>query len=63
MTRRSLGVILSFVILLMLPLQSVAATQKETVEASVNLVLSTISNPAFKAKSKDERIAIISSEI
>lgn len=32
MTRRSLGVILSFVILLMLPLQSVAATQKETVE-------------------------------
>ncbi len=63
MTRRSLGVILTIVILLMLPLQSIAATPKETVEAAVNQVLSTISDPAFKAKSKDERIAIISSEI
>ena len=63
MIRRSMGGILILAIFLMVPLPSIAATPKETVEAAVNQVLSTLSAPAFKAKSKDERIAIISSKI
>ncbi len=63
MNRRSRGVILILAMLLMTPLPTLAASPKETVEAAVNQVLSTLSDPAFKAKSKDERIAIISSEI
>ena len=63
MTSRFIGVILILVILLLTPLHNFAATPKETVEAGINQVLSTLSDPGFKAKSKDERIAIISSKI
>jgi phospholipid transport system substrate-binding protein len=47
----------------MVPLCAYAATPKETVEAGVNNLLKTLGDSAFKAKSKDERIAIISKEI
>ena len=63
MIRRTFGAILILGILLTIPLRSFAATPKEAVEAAVNQVLSKLSDPAFKTKSKDERIAIISSEI
>jgi phospholipid transport system substrate-binding protein len=55
--------ILMVTILIVIPLQSYAATPKETVEAGVNKLLKTLGDPAFKAKSEDERIAIISKEI
>jgi phospholipid transport system substrate-binding protein len=63
MNRRSTGVILILAVFLMIPFQSQAATPKETVEAGVNKLLKTLGEPAFKAKPKDERIAIISAEI
>ena len=63
MNRRSTGVILILVVFLMIPFQSQAATPKETVEAGVNKLLKTLGEPAFKAKPKDERIAIIGAEI
>ena len=63
MNRRSTGVILILAVFLMIPFQSQAATPKETVEAGVNKLLKTLGEPAFKAKPKDERIAIIGAEI
>ena len=57
------GLIMILVALVMLPLHAYAATPKETVEAGVNDLLKTLGDPAFKAKPKDERIAIISEEI
>ncbi len=50
-------------ILIVIPLQSHAATPKETVETGVTKLLKTLGDPAFKAKSEDERIAIIGTEI
>ena len=61
--RKYVGLILSLAIFLVIPIQGIAATPKETVEAGVDKVLATLSDPAFKAKPKDERIAIISEEI
>ena len=55
--------ILYIAIFLVIPLQSHAATPKETVETGVNQVLATLSDPAFKTKPKDEQIAIISKKI
>ena len=57
------GLILILVALVMMPLHAYAATPKETVETGVNNLLSTLGDAAFKAKTKDERIAIISKEI
>ena len=54
---------LSLAILLVIPIQSFAATPKETVETGVNNLLKTLGDPSFEAKSNDERIAIISKEI
>ena len=54
---------LSLAMLLIIPIQSFAVTPKETVEAGVNNLLKTLEDPSFKAKPKDERIAIISTEI
>jgi phospholipid transport system substrate-binding protein len=48
---------------MMIPLQGFAATPMETVETGVNKVLQTLSDPAFKAKSKEEQITAISAEI
>ena len=53
--------ILSF--LLLIPLQGFGATPKETVETAVNGILKTLGDPAFKAKPKDQQIAIIGEEI
>jgi phospholipid transport system substrate-binding protein len=63
MIRRYIGVVLIFTVLLMIPLQSFAATPKETVETGVNKLLATLGDPAFKAKAKDEQIAQIGEEI
>jgi phospholipid transport system substrate-binding protein len=63
MNKRYAGLILIFAFLIMIPLQAYAATPKETVETGVNKVLKTLSDPAFKAKSKDQQIAAISAEI
>ncbi len=63
MNRRFTGVILIFAVLLIIPLQGYAATPKETVETGVNKVITTLSDPTFKAKAKDEQIAQIGKEI
>jgi len=63
MNKRFAGLMLIFSFLMLIPLQSYAATPKETVEAGVNKLLKTLSDPALKAKPKDERIAIIGAEI
>ena len=63
MIRRYIGVVLIFTVLLMIPLQSFAATPKETVETGVNKLIATLGDTAFKAKAKDEQIAQIGEEI
>jgi phospholipid transport system substrate-binding protein len=63
MNKRFTGLILIFTFLFLIPLQGYAATPKETVEAAVNQILKTLGDPAFKAKSKDQRIAVIGEEI
>jgi phospholipid transport system substrate-binding protein len=63
MNRRFTGWILILAILIVLPLQAYAATPQETVEAGVNKVLKTLSDPAFKTKPKDQKITAISTEI
>jgi phospholipid transport system substrate-binding protein len=63
MNRRIGAGILIFTFLLVIPLQAYAATPKETVETGVNKVLKTLSDPAFKAKSKEQKITTISDEI
>jgi phospholipid transport system substrate-binding protein len=63
MNKRFIGLILIFTVLLMIPLQGYAATPKETVETGVNKVIETLSDPAFKAKTKDEQIAAIGTQI
>jgi phospholipid transport system substrate-binding protein len=63
MNKQITGLILILVVLVMVPLYGYAATPKETVEAGVNKLLKTLGDPAFKAKSEDERIAIIGTEI
>ena len=57
MKKRYTGVTLIFAVLLMIPLQGFAATPKETVETGVNNIISTLGDPAFKAKAKDAQIA------
>jgi len=63
MQRQITAMTLMVAILIVLPLQSYAATPKETVEAGVNNLLKTLGDPAFKAKPEDERISIIGAEI
>jgi phospholipid transport system substrate-binding protein len=46
-----------------IPLQAFAATPKETVEAGVNNLLKTLGDQSFKAKPKDERLAIMKGQI
>jgi len=56
MNRRYTRALLIFAVLLIIPLQSYAATPKETVETGVNNIIGTLTDPAFKAKSKDAQI-------
>ena len=63
MNKRFMGLFLILAICLMLPLQSYAATPKETVEKGVNNLLKTLGDPAFKAQTKDQQIATLGTEI
>lgn len=63
MSKRFVGFILIFAFLMLIPLQGYAATPKETVETGVNKVLKTLGEPGFKAKSKEQQIAIVGEEI
>ena len=63
MNKRITGVILIFAFLMLIPLQGLAATPKETVETGVNKVLKTLGDSAFKAKPKDQKLTIIGTEI
>ena len=63
MNKRFMGLFLILAICLMLPLQSYAATPKETVEMGVNNLLKTLGDPAFKAQTKDQQIATLGTEI
>jgi phospholipid transport system substrate-binding protein len=63
MIKRYSGLILIFAVLMMIPLQSDAATPKETVESGVNNLLKTLGDPAFKAQTKDQQIATLGTEI
>jgi phospholipid transport system substrate-binding protein len=64
MKRRFTAVVMvAAVVLMLMPLQGLAATPTETVETGVNKVIGTLADPAFKAKAKDEQIAQIGTEI
>ena len=56
MKRQIIAMILMVAVLMMIPLQAYAASAKETVETSVNKVIKTLGDPAFKAKPKDVKI-------
>ena len=57
MKRRITMAIFILAALICMPLQSYAATPTETVKAGVSKVIATLSDPGFKAKSEDEKIA------
>ena len=63
MNKRFIGLLIIFAMCVILPLQSFAGTPKETVENGVNKVIKTLGDPDFKAKAKDEQIAVIGKEI
>jgi phospholipid transport system substrate-binding protein len=63
MNKRFIGLFMILAIGVMIPLQSYAATPKETVETGVNNLLKTLGDPAFKAKSKDEQVAELGTQI
>jgi phospholipid transport system substrate-binding protein len=63
MIKRYSGLILIFAVLMVIPLQSDAATPKETVESGVNNLLKTLGDPAFKAQTKDQQIATLGTQI
>ena len=63
MDKRFSGLVALLAIFLMLPFQVYAATPIETVESGVNNLVKTLGDPAFKAKPKEEQIALISKEI
>ena len=52
-----------FCIALMIPTQGLAAEAKEVVESQVNKILTALSDPAFKQKSREQKISHIGSII
>jgi len=60
MNRRYTRVLLIFAVLLIIPLQSYAATPMETVETGVNKVIAKLSEPGFKSQAKDVQISQLS---
>ena len=60
MNRRYTWVLLIFAVLLIIPLQSYAATPMETVETGVNKVIAKLSEPGFKSQAKDVQISQLS---
>ncbi len=63
MNKRYVGLFIVIVFSLLIPLQGLAATPIATVETAVNGLLKTLASADFKAKSKDEKVAIISEQI
>ena len=63
MNRLIIGMILILAVMLIIPLQGFAATPKETVETGVNNLLKTLGDPSFKTKAKDERLALMKTQI
>jgi phospholipid transport system substrate-binding protein len=63
MNKKSVRLVLGLAILLLIPIQAVAATPKETIKAGVDNLLKTLGDPSFKAKPKDEQIAIMGAQI
>ena len=59
MKRQIIAMILMVAVLMVMPFQAYAASAKETVETSVNKVLKTLGDPAFKAKPKDVKVTEI----
>ena len=59
MKRQIIAMILMVAVLMVMPFQAYAASAKETVETSVNKLLKTLGDPAFKAKPKDVKITEI----
>ena len=55
--------ILIMALVLLIPLHGFAATPMETVKAGVDKVLATLTDPAFKAKAKDQQIAQLTDAI
>jgi phospholipid transport system substrate-binding protein len=55
--------ILALSILLVMPAHTLAATAKETVETGVNNLLKTLGDPSFKTMPKDERLALMKTQI
>ena len=63
MEKRFIGFFVILAICVMLPFEGYAATPMGTVENGVNKVLKILSDPAFKSKTRDEKIATIATEI
>jgi len=63
MSKRYVGLLILIVLAVMIPLQAHATTPKATVETAVNGLLKVLASSDFKAKTKDEKIAIISEQI
>ena len=63
MNKTITGLISILLVFAMVPLQSYAATPKETVETGVNNLLKTLGDPAFKAKGKEKQVAELGTQI
>ena len=63
MSRQFTGVILIMAMVLMIPLHGFAATPMESVKTGVDKVLATLTDPAFKAKSKDQQLVQLTEAI
>jgi phospholipid transport system substrate-binding protein len=57
MSKKFAGALVIISIVLMIPLHGFAATPMETVESGVKNVLATLTDPAFKAKAKDQQVS------
>ena len=63
MKRCTPRIVFILAILIVVPFQVHAATPMETIRVEVNNVLATLSDPAFKATSKEDKIDTITAEI
>ena len=63
MNIKNVRLVLGLAILLVIPIQGFAATPKETIKAGVDNLLKTLGDPSFKAKPKDEKIALLGTQI
>ena len=61
--KKYVRLVLCLTILLVIPIQGFAATPKETIKAGVDNLLKTLGDPAFKAKPKNEQIAMLEPQI